>query len=52
MTSRSMGPEEVRLIARWVVEVVTHPEDQTVRNRVKEEVMALCRRFPIYRMTF
>lgn len=52
MTSRGMGAEEVRLIAQWVVEVVTHPEEQTVRNRVKEEVIALCRRFPIYRMTF
>jgi glycine hydroxymethyltransferase len=52
MTSRGMGTEEVRLIARWVVEVVTHPQEQTLRNGVKEEVIALCRRFPIYRMTF
>jgi glycine hydroxymethyltransferase len=52
MTSRGMGEEEARLIARWVVEVVAHPEEKTLRNRVKEEVMALCRRFPIYRMTF
>jgi glycine hydroxymethyltransferase len=52
MTSRGMGEEEARLIARWVVEVVTRPEEQTLRNRVKEEVIALCRRFPIYRMTF
>jgi len=52
MTSRGMGEEEARLIARWVVEVVTHPEEQTLRNRVKEAVIALCRRFPIYRMTF
>ena len=52
MTSRGMGEEEARLIARWVVEVVAHPEEQTLRNRVKEEVIALCRRFPIYRMTF
>ena len=52
MTSRGMGEAEARLIARWVVEVVAHPEEQTLRNRVKEEVIALCRRFPIYRMTF
>ncbi len=52
MTSRGMGEEEARLIARWVVEVVTYPEEQTLRSRVKEEVIALCRRFPIYRMTF
>jgi glycine hydroxymethyltransferase len=52
MTSRGMGKEEARLIARWVVEVITHPEEQTLRDRVKEQVIALCRRFPIYRMTF
>jgi glycine hydroxymethyltransferase len=52
MTTRGMGLDEVSLIARWVVEVVTHPGEQAVRNRVKEEVIALCRRFPIYRMTF
>jgi glycine hydroxymethyltransferase len=52
ITSRGMGTEEVRLIARWVVEVVTHPGEQTLRNRVKEEVVALCSRFPIYRMTY
>jgi glycine hydroxymethyltransferase len=52
MTSRGMGGEERRLIARWVVEVVTHPEEQTLRNRVKDEVIALYGRFPIYRMTF
>ena len=52
MTSRGMGEEEARLIARWVVEVVTHPEEPALRKRVKEEVIALCRRFPIYRLTF
>jgi glycine hydroxymethyltransferase len=52
MTTRGMGPEEVGLIARWVVEVITHPQEQALRNRIKEEVVALCRRFPIYRMTY
>jgi glycine hydroxymethyltransferase len=52
LTSRGMGEEEVRLIARWVVEVVTHPEEKAVRKRVKEQVIELCRRFPIYRMTY
>jgi len=52
LTSRGMGEGEVRQIARWVVDVVTHPEDRPLRDRVKGEVIALCRRFPIYRMTF
>jgi glycine hydroxymethyltransferase len=52
MTSRGMGEKEARLISKWVVDVVTHPEEQALRNRVKEQVIALCSRFPIYRMTF
>jgi glycine hydroxymethyltransferase len=52
MTSRGMKEPEVRLVAQWVVDVVTHPQDEGVRKRVKEEVVALCKRFPIYRMTY
>jgi glycine hydroxymethyltransferase len=52
ITSRGMGEDEVRLIARWVVEVVTHPGEKELRNRVREDVIALCHQFPIYRMTY
>ena len=52
MTSRGMKEPEVRLVAKWVVDVVTHPQDEAIRKRVKEEVVALCKRFPIYRMTY
>ncbi len=52
LTSRGMGEQEVRTIARWVVEVVKHPEDKERRDRVKADVVGLCSRFPIYRMTY
>ncbi len=52
MTTRGMGADEVKRIAQWVVEVVTHPQEKAVRERVKGEVVALCRRFPIYQMTY
>ncbi len=52
MTSRGMGTDEVRQIAGWVAEVVLHPEDEGLRSRVKAEVIALCRRFPVYQATF
>ncbi len=52
ITTRGMGPEEVRRIARWVAEVLLHPEDEALRQRVKGEVINLGRRFPIYRPTF
>jgi len=52
LTSRGMGPEEARRLAGWIAEIIFHPEDQTLRDRVKSEVTDLCRRFPIYRSTF
>ena len=52
LTSRGMGEQEVRTIARWVAEVVKHPEDKELRDRVKADVVGLCSRFPIYRMTY
>ena len=52
VTTRGMGPEEVRRIARWVADVIRHPQDSTLRQRIKSEVASLCRDFPIYRQTF
>ena len=52
LTSRGMGEQEVSTIARWVAEVVKHPEDKELRDRVKADVVGLCSRFPIYRMTY
>jgi glycine hydroxymethyltransferase len=52
VTTRGMGPGEIRRIARWVAEVLGHPDDAACHGRVKAEVAELCRRFPIYRPTF
>jgi glycine hydroxymethyltransferase len=52
VTTRGMGPAEIRRIARWVAEVLGHPDDPACHGRVKGEVAELCRRFPIYRPTF
>jgi glycine hydroxymethyltransferase len=52
MTTRGMGLPEVRLIARWIADVILNPDDGAVRKRVKAEVIELCRRFPIYLPTF
>jgi glycine hydroxymethyltransferase len=52
MTTRGMGLPEIRLIARWIADVILHPDDEAVRLRVKSEVIELCRHFPIYKPTF
>ncbi|MGD9332697.1 MAG: serine hydroxymethyltransferase [Desulfobacterales bacterium] len=48
LTTRGMGTEEMALIAAWIVRVMRHPTDTTVLEDVRRDVMALCRRFPLY----
>ena len=53
-TTRGFGEAEFRQIADWIVEVVdglaVHGEEgnAAVEAKVKAEVLALCKRFPIY----
>ncbi|MDF3605247.1 serine hydroxymethyltransferase [Paracoccus sp. DMF-8] len=53
-TTRGFGEEEFRQIARWITEVVdglaANGEDgnAAVEAKVKAEVEALCKRFPLY----
>jgi glycine hydroxymethyltransferase len=51
-TTRGFGPEEFRHVGRWIGEVldaVATGEDSTaVEQKVRAEVVALTRRFPIY----
>lgn len=46
VTSRLMGPDEMKRLARWMDEVVTSPEDEAVLKRVEREVCEMCAAFP------
>ena len=47
MTSRGMQEPEMERIARLIVRVIQHPEDEAVRQGVREEVEDITRRFPV-----
>lgn len=47
LTTRGMKEPEMEQIAVLIDEVITHISDDHVINRVREEVMALCARFPV-----
>jgi len=47
VTTRGFGPEEMRRVARLIVEVLRHMDDERVLRTVREETLALCRAFPI-----
>ncbi|AFY01664.1 serine hydroxymethyltransferase [Bdellovibrio bacteriovorus] len=48
LTTRGMGPSEMKQIAKWIGQVLNNAEDTAVKNRVHEEVKELCKQFPIY----
>ncbi len=47
LTTRGMGPEEMRTIGGWILDVLNNPTSDEVAARVREGVRALCRRFPL-----
>ena len=49
MTTRGMGTPEAVEVAQRVCDVLDHPEDNEVLARVRDDIVALCRRFPVYR---
>lgn len=48
LTTRGMGPAEMKQIAKWIGQVLNNAEDSATKNRVHEEVKELCKQFPIF----
>ncbi|WP_412971135.1 serine hydroxymethyltransferase [Glaciecola sp. MF2-115] len=48
ITRRGFKEEEAAQVATWMCDVLDNIEDQSVIDRVKGEVVALCERFPVY----
>jgi len=46
LTSRGMGPAEMKQVAKWMAEVVRAPGDDALTTRIAGEVRALCEGFP------
>ncbi len=48
MTSRGMGPTEMRTIAAWIDAVLSAPDDAQTSERVRGQARELCASFPVY----
>jgi glycine hydroxymethyltransferase len=46
ITSRGMGPSEMKQLANWMNQVVSAPDDTALGERVAAEVKAMCAGFP------
>ena len=42
----STAPPEMRQIAKWIADVLTHPGDAAVAARIKGGVTELCKQYP------
>lgn len=49
VTTRGFGQEEVRELAGWICDVLDDLDNPKVIAATAEKVVALCRRFPVYR---
>ncbi|AOY88813.1 serine hydroxymethyltransferase [Marinobacter salinus] len=48
ITTRGFGESECRDLAGWICDILDNLEDDAVNSRVREQVAALCGRFPVY----
>jgi glycine hydroxymethyltransferase len=48
LTSRGLDEEDMRSVGGWIADVLDAPEDDAVRNRVREGVRELTARHPLY----
>jgi glycine hydroxymethyltransferase len=48
LTTRGLGPEEMRAIAGLIERVVARPDDEAAADAVRGDVREMCARFPLY----
>ena len=48
LTTRGMGPSEMKQIAKWISQVLNNADDAALKAKVHESVRELCKSFPIY----
>ncbi len=47
LTTRGMGPDEMRRIGGWMLRALRSPDDGTLHERIRGEVRELCTHFPV-----
>ncbi len=48
ITTRGFREAEARQVASWIADILDHMGDESVVERVRGEVSAICKRFPVY----
>jgi glycine hydroxymethyltransferase len=50
ITTRGFGKGEVIQVANWIADIIDNFEDQSVHERVRDEVHALTAEYPVYKL--
>ena len=48
VTTRGFKEAETRELAGWVADVIDNIDDEALNTRVREQVLDICKRFPVY----
>ncbi len=48
ITTRGFGTDETRLMCGWIADILDDIENEGTIDRVREQVIELCQRFPVY----
>lgn len=48
ITTRGFKPEEAKMAANCICDILDHPHDDQIVEQVKAQVLALCREYPVY----
>ena len=48
ITSRGMKEQEMIQIANWIDQLIKNKDSQDIKNNIKQEILELCKKFPIY----
>jgi glycine hydroxymethyltransferase len=48
ITTRGFKEPESELLANWVCDILDHMNDDAVLTKIKAEVLAICKKFPVY----
>lgn len=49
VTTRGMKEKEIKMIAKWIKEAIENRNDKKIIAKLHKEVIALCKKFPIYK---
>ncbi|HEV3006873.1 MAG TPA: serine hydroxymethyltransferase [Pirellulales bacterium] len=47
LTTRGMGPDEMRTIGRWMLDTLRAPDDTAMTRRIRGQVSSICESFPV-----